>query len=185
MVQEERTTGPRTIDLPKGLTSRLDELTRRIEEKEEVPKKGKKDKLFKVPAKLNLNKLKKNYVLLIRLKTNQQVVIDKLPIEDDMIYLKDNDTYHQATTDFVWRYKNFPVMILPEWSLKPIKPEELYNETIQNKDLSIGQRFFIKALESSQIKKKKSMNIWIIVVIIIAIIAGVAILSQVLKKKTG
>lgn len=185
MVQEERTTGPRTIELPKGLTSRLDELTRRIEDKEEIYKKGKKDKLFKVPGKLSVGKLKKNYILLIRLRTNQQVVIDKLPIEDDMIYLKDSDTYHSATTDCVWRYKNFPVMILPEWSLQPISPTELFEKSVQNKELALPQRALIKAIEMSQIKKKKGMNIWIIVGIIIAIIAGVAILSQVLKKKAA
>ena len=181
MVQEERSTRTGTVDLPKGLTSRLDELTKRIESKEE---KKKEESGFKIPKKLNIKKLKKNYVLLIRLRTNQQVVMDRVPIEDDMIYLKENDTYHSATTDCVWRYKNFPVMILPEWSLQPISPTELFEKSVQNKELALPQRALIKAIEMSQIKKKKGMNIWIIVIIIIAIVAGVAVLSQVLKKKT-
>jgi hypothetical protein len=181
MVQEERQR-PGTVELPKGLTSRLDELTKRIEEQEEKTVK-KKEKGFKIPTKLGVGKLKQNYVLVLRLKTNQQIVVDKLPINDDMIYLKDNDTYHSATTDCVWRYKNFPVLVLPEWSLQPLNPTELYEKSVQNKELVLPQRALIKAIELSQIKKKKGGNIWLIVGIIIALVAGIAILSQVLKKK--
>lgn len=183
MVQEERPRTGTTIGSPTGITSRLDELTKRLEEQEHKEKK-KEEKTLKIP-KIGLGKLKKNYVLLVRLKTNQQMVMERVPIEDDMIYLRDNDTYHSATTDCVWRYKGLPVMILPEWSLQPINPTDLFEKSVTNKELVLPQRALIKAIELSQIKKKKKGNIWLIVGIIIAIVAIVFVLSQVLKKKAA
>ena len=134
--------------------------------------------------KLSKGKMKKNYVLAIILRTNKQMDIKKLRIEDNKIYLKDNKTYHLALSDFVLRYKNYPVVILPEWDLQPISIDELQGKTISEERLALPQKIIIQAMKESQLAKKKGMKG---IMIIIGIIAGAAliyfIINSFAKKK--
>jgi len=115
--------------------------------------------------------------MVIILKTNGNTLIDMLPIDNEMVYLKETDTYHVASTDFVGTYtqqnKQYPVIILPEWSLKPLKRHELFKETIENKELANPQRVIINAIKMAQLKPKSMLGgssmIWIILGICVAL----------------
>ena len=85
---------------------------------------GEKEKKVKV-KKMSNGKKKKNYVLVIVLKNNGNLDMKHLQIKDDLIYLKESDTFHSATTNYVGYYKNIPCMILPEWDLKPLSRDDL------------------------------------------------------------
>jgi len=152
------------------LTDKLDKIVELLQK--DITKKEKK---FKLPFGVSDKKIKKNWIIVILLRTNKNLDIRFLPIENDMIRLKDNETYHLATTDFVLRYKKYPVIILPEWSLKPIAPDELMEQTIQNKEYALPQKVIINAVKMAQLKdQKKGLGggiIWIIVAIVGAIVA--------------
>jgi hypothetical protein len=162
-----------------GIRSKLDKLIELMEEQQ-----LKKEKKFRLPFGMGSNrKLKKNWVIVILLRTNQNIAIKFLPIINDMIKLKDNSTYHLATTDFMWRYKKYPVMVLPEWSLKPIQPKELLEETVKNGELALPQKVVINAMELSQLKdEKKGIGGGFIIWIIVAVVAVVVVMNLMKKK---
>jgi hypothetical protein len=176
MVQEEGGTGSGGIT--RKLDSIVDQLNKITEEKKA------KEKKIKFP-KVSKGKLKKNYVIVILLRTNKQIDMRVLPIQDNMVYLKDNETFHIATTDYVMRYKNYPVIILGEWDLQPISPDELMNKTISEKRLALPQKIIIQAMKQAQLSgKKKGINIGIILIVIGAI-AAVVVVANLLKKKAA
>lgn len=161
-------------------------LTERLAKIEEVIDSGnnkkKKEKVVKF-KRISNAKLKNNYVLVILLKTNKQVEARVLPIKDNLIYLKDNETFHIASTDFVMRYKKLPMIILPEWDLKPLSVDELMGKAIQDKSLAFPQKIIIQAMKQAQLMpKKKGISVGLVIGIILAI-AGVVVISQLIKKK--
>lgn len=166
-------------DKEKGerITEKLDKI---IEALEDEKLKKKEKKLIKFP-RLPSYKLRKNYVIVILLKTNKQIDVTALPIEDGMIYLKQNKTFHLATTDVVLRYKNYPVIILPEWDLQPLSVDELMGKAIEQNRLALPQKIIIQAMKQAQLQPKKKLNIGIILIIIGIIAVGFFLLSK-LKK---
>lgn len=161
------------------VTEKLDKLLELIDKD-----KGSKEKKFKFP-KLSNGKMKKNYVIAIILKTNKQMDIKKLRVEDMTVFLKDNKTYHLALTDFVMRYKKWPVIILPEWDLQPISIDELQNKTISEHRLALPQKIIIERMAMAQLNKKKGSlkGVLIIVGVIAAAAVIYFIISSMTKKK--
>jgi hypothetical protein len=151
-----------------------------IDKLSEKEKKGFLKRLFKgskspIPVKIDENKMKKGWVIVILLRTNGNLDIQKLPISEGMIRLKDNETYHMAEADYIWRYKKYPVLILPEFSVEPLKAINLAEEVRKEGKGVDAQRFIIKAIEMSQIEKKKmggsKVILWIIAAIVIIYLA--------------
>lgn len=150
-----------------GLSSKIDKLTKIIEGREEDKK-----KTFKLPFSKKAGskgKIKKNYVLTVLIKTNGKVLIKFLPVVDDMIYLKETETYHFTPSDYIGYYKQYPVVVLPEWLLEPISRRRMTDEGND----ALPQKVIINAMKLSQIKPKSALAgkavIWLIIGGIIAL----------------
>jgi len=137
---------------------------------EELSKKPDKMKEFKLPFGKRTGvkgKMKKNFVLAIIMKTNGNFDLKWVKIKNDLVYLKESDTYHTASTDFIGYYKKYPVMLLPEWDLTPLKRENLYAQAEEGR-LAKAQTVIIQniMMANGLLKGKKSMGsmlIWLLV----------------------
>ncbi len=139
---------------------------------------------FKLPwnKKLSKGNVLKNYILVFLLKSNLQVVIKKVQITDNMIFLKETGTYHSVRADDIFIYDGkIPSIILPEWSLQPVSAEFLQQKVMDSKSWSFPQKVIIQAMKKSEEKKTGlggNFLIWAILGI-----AGLYLLSQLLGGK--
>ncbi len=146
----------------------------RIEEMLET--KGKK---FKVPLKHRIFKRqfsKDNYALVIWIRQNGSIDIKKVRIKDNTI--KVGDVYYDASASYVLRYKNYPVIIQPEWNIKPVgsetqpwKPQENIKKAINNGTLSSAEKFILHAIKMDLVKGKPKLN-WGVILLILAVLGG-------------
>lgn len=134
---------------------------------DEEPKKNKK---FKIPFKGKLNKknLKDNYITYIFIKNNRDTDIFKAQIDEATTLIK--GVPRIATTDDIIYYQGKPLIIQPEWSVKPFSPSQNYESTVQEKLTSAGYALLMNRMQKEAIQTKKKMNGWLII-IIIAVIA--------------
>jgi hypothetical protein len=150
---------------------------------EYAKKSKKKQKKFKFLPKLGKGKLKKNFAIIILMRTNGYLDLMRLPIEDGFVYIKKVDMRYSVTVDNVLRWNNLPVLIIQEWSLEPICPTMLQRKTMDEKMSAWPQKILIDALKKGQISPKKmggNIILWIIggvvVLFLIASILGVKII---------
>ena len=152
------------------INEKLDRLIEGIEQS------GKKKK-FRMPMgiKMQKGKIRKNYAIVLIIKTNGSVFFKMVQIEDNTI--KIGETYHEATAKYVLRYRRFPMIILPEWNITPLSepenevfsPEKNLKEAMDKGKLSAAEKFILHAIKMDLVKAKPKMNIITIVVIIAAI----------------
>ena len=99
-----------------GINEELTQIKNFLKEKKEKEdeKKGKK---FRLPfgKKVGRSQAKRNYVTVMKIQENGNVVFTKKQIEDQT-FMEDNIP-RLASTDFVLRYKKNPLIILPSWSV--------------------------------------------------------------------
>lgn len=137
----------------KTLTKKLDEIIEKlgvIEDKKAMPPK-------KFTNFWNRGKYKKNYAIVQIIRTNGAVDYKMLPIEDDVI--KIGDSYHDASANYILRYKKYPLIIVPEWNINPIKPwkpEEDYNKASSEGTLTAAEKVILNQVKQEQIKGKKT-----------------------------
>lgn len=144
----------------------------------------KKEKKFSLPWGIKLfskGKLKKNYAIVQILRTNGSVEFKFVQIEDNTI--KIGDVYHEATADYIMRYKKYPLIVLPEWNIRPIKKgseemevqpfkaRENIKEAIDKGQLSSAEKFILYAIKMDLVKGKNKVN-WMTVLLIGAILVG-------------
>jgi len=158
------------------ISEKLDKLIELLEKTQEKKK-------FKLPLGIAVQKgkLKKNYVLVILLKTNGQIDFKFLPIENDTVYIKENQTFHLASSDYIFQYKQWPTIILPEWSLEPISPKKLHEEAMKEGKWAYAQKPIIMAITQSEIAaamKKAKISGGLILLGIIGAIAVLYFISQ-------
>jgi hypothetical protein len=136
-----------------------------------------------LPIKLDNSKAKKGYAVVVVLRNNGNLDIQKLPIIDSMIRLKGNDTFHLAEADYIWRYKKYPVIIQPEFSSEPIRAGALAKETREDGKGVDAQTFIIKAIEMANLQppKKKGGGGKIFLFAIIGIVVLYIIIQYVTK----
>ena len=152
------------------INEKLDRLIEGIEQS------GRKKK-FRMPMgiKMQKGKIRKNYAIVLIIKTNGSVFFKMVQIEDNTI--KIGETYHEATAKYVLRYRRFPMIILPEWNITPLSepenevfsPEKNLKEAVDKGKLSSAEKFILHAIKMDLVKAKPKMNIITIVVIIAAI----------------
>lgn len=152
------------------INEKLDRLIEGIEQS------GRKKK-FRMPMgiKMQKGKIRKNYAIVLIIKTNGSVFFKMVQIEDNTI--KIGETYHEATAKYVLRYRRFPMIILPEWNITPLSepetevfsPEKNLKEAMDKGKLSAAEKFILHAIKMDLVKAKPKMNIITIVVIIAAI----------------
>ena len=160
-----------------NLKDEIKRLRERVEGVEEKEKK--KEKKFKLPSKARLNRknLKDNYVTVLYLKNNRTAEFMKLPIDESSTMV--NGIPRIATADEVlYLDGKTPLIIQPEWSVKPFSPSDNYEEAVKMQLTSEGYTVLINRMKKEAIATKKKMPGWIIIVIIAVIgIAGFFLLG--------
>ena len=161
MVSEER----------RGLSEQLDELI-------SLQKNGRKekDKQFRLPFKVKSGintKIKKNYCMVIVIDDNGSIDFKMLPIENNMIYIKEKGTYHMATSDYILRYKNYPVIIQPTFDSEPFSIKDRFKEANLEGRLTTWQKYYINVMNLSALKPKMEFNKQIIFMLVIGAIVAI------------
>jgi len=165
-----------------SLKQKVDLLVKAAKLEEWARKEKKKEKHFKFLPKLSCGKLKKNYCIILFMRTNGYLDIMRLPIEDGFVYIKEVDMRYAVTTNSILRWKNYPVLIIQEWSLEPVSPAMLQRKTLDEKMSAFPQKILIDALKKGQTTQKKinsSILLWIIIGIIVILI----LLTSIFKVK--
>ena len=132
-------------------------------------------KKFRLPGRTRLsrNNLKRNYAIVQLLKRNKEIDFLKLQIEDGMVNIPINGTFHAVKADDVMGYQKQPFIIVPEWDLTAYNP---YN-TIKDNNITTAQKVIINAVKRAQMKEKKplpgkTLLIGLVVVIVLGLIAS-------------
>jgi len=159
-----------------GLNEKLDAVLEALDED-----KKRKEKKFKLPFSVKAGhkaKIKKGWILVFIIKNNGNITPRYVPVEDQMIYLKDNKTYHLASSEYLGYYGQHPVIFLYENSLEPLVLNKLMEDTVKEKKLADPQRVIINAMELAAARLKGGSSlfgksiIWLIVLgVVVAYIA--------------
>ena len=152
-----------------------DKLDKVIEGLEKLEKR----KRFKLPLGIRMQKgkIKKNYAVVMIVRTNGTVYFKMIAIEDNTI--KVGEIYHEATAGHILRYKKYPLIILPEWNIKPFSPSENIKEAIKDGSLSSAEKFILHKVKMESVSKSKiSMKV---ILIVLGLIVGVVVLLDYLK----
>lgn len=121
---------------------------------------------------------KKNKALIVYLRNNRNVEFKIANIEYGLAMF--DEKYYDAAVAGFFNYNGMPVIVQPEWSLKPITDQH-YFETLEKKGLADPQQIIIRAMQVAIAQQKKGFGgswIWLI----IGGIAVVFIIMQLLKK---
>jgi len=166
----------------KTIKEQLDYIADKLDE-------SKKKKKFKMPLNVRMSKgkfKKKNFAIVQTIKTNGSVNFKVLEIKDNTIQV--GDVYHDASADYVLRYGNYPLLIIPEWNIKPLasgeetkepfSPKENLKEAIKDGSLTSTEKFILARLKMDMIKPKMQMNFKIILIIIAVGIGVLVVLNQ-------
>ncbi len=148
--------------------------------KENEPKK--KVKKFGLPfgTKVSSAKGKKGYVTVFKINENGFLNVTRELISEQTIMI--DGIPRLATPEYILHLKKNPVVILPTWSVKPLKSEDLVKpfsptehqkKSIEDGSNTKGYQILIAKMKSEAINPKKSIgNIvkWIIGLGLVAII---------------
>ena len=164
-----------------SLVKKVDEIAKYIELQKEQEGKS-KGKKFKLPFGVMVgskNKIKKNNVLVFSISSNGSIDIKFVPVINEMIYLPNHQLYHLASADYMLRYKKYPVIIQPEWSLIPFSPKDHLEKTEKNKEISLPQKVIINAVKLAQLKLKTPLGGKAILWVIIGIVGILYLISKI------
>jgi len=163
--------------MEKSLKEKIDML---VAEKEDEKKAQ-----FKLPLSVRIfgkAKVKQNNAIFVLIRTNGTVVIKMLPIEDDTI--KFGGVYYDANAGYVLKYKKWPMIVQPEWNMKPINSDEVESEgkpfsseenfkaAIEEGTLSSAEKVIINKIYADAVKSKMQLNGTTIAIIIAVIVGG-------------
>lgn len=124
-------------------------------------------------------KLKKNYAFVLRIKSNGQIIPSLVQIKDEMIYLKEEGTYHDASSQNILWWGKYPILLQPEWDTVPISPAMYGKLADKEGRLATSGKVYVHAAKQADIAKggfKGKALLWII----IAVVAGLYILSEII-----
>ena len=159
-----------------NLKDEIKRLKEKIDGEENIKEKKKK---FKIPFKgrLRVSEIKKNYVTVLYIKNNHTGEFIKIPIDESSTMI--NGIPRIATTEeIIYIDGKTPLIIQPEWSVKPISISDSYEDTVQKELTSEGYSVLLNRMKKEAIISKNKMSGWIIVLIIAAIgIAGFILLG--------
>jgi len=152
--------GVEVTSKPIGMNDRMKDVQEKMNLLFDAKASKKLKKRFKIPGKVTMGwkvKLKKNYCLVQIIKNNGSIDFKFLPIVDDTVQIPVNDTYHMATPNYMLRYNQFPMLIVPEWNLEPFNPKENFEEAMSKGGLSLPEKVIINKVKMAQagmLKKK-------------------------------
>lgn len=147
-----------------SISDKLDRLEQLLSQKQ--------TKSFKFP-KLSKAKIKKGYCLVQVLRTNGFSRIYKLPIDDNVVKIpsvdsKELGTYHQVQADEVFQYKKYPLVIIPEWDMKPVSKERLLQQAQEEGTMTFAEKYIFTKMKKDLIVPKK-FNAGSIILILLVI----------------
>lgn len=134
---------------------------------EQLEQKGKKKK-FKLPFGIRMQKGKprrKNYAIVQTIKTNGAVNFKMTKIEDDTV--KIGEGIHDASAGHILRYKRYPLVVIPEWTMKPFSPADNFKQSTEDGTLTAAQKVILTKMKMEAIKPKMQLNFKTILVILV------------------
>jgi hypothetical protein len=146
----------------KGMQEMIQELYEKSEENDNLKKK------FKMPLGVRLGKRKskkKNYVIVQSIKTNGAVDFKVQKIEDDTI--KIGETFHDSSAEHILRYKRYPLVIVPEWNMRPFSPREDFREGEKRGTLVAAEKLILTKMKNEAVKGKFQMNFKVILLLLV------------------
>lgn len=120
-----------------------------------------KEKKFKFPfgKKVTKAQKKKGFVTVQTISENANVDFKKYKIENQTIT---HDLIPRlATAGHVLQYNNNPLIILPEWSVKPISPLDLYISSLNDGSNTKGYKILMDAMYRNKVTEKPKMGGWV------------------------
>ena len=150
-----------------GLSNQIKEISEKLDNitQEKVVKEKLKKKTFKLPYKVKsqLRKLAlKSKVQVLLLQNNGNIKPIIATIKDGMLII--GEKFYDGNPKGLWFWNGkFPTMIVPEWDLRPLSRESLYNDAAANKRLSDPQTIIIRAMEMKEALQGKTISskVWI------------------------
>ena len=152
---------------PVGLASQVKELNEKIDMMTQAKTSKLKKKEFKLPfgMKGKLKKLaRKNKVYVLYMRHNRTIEPLTSEIKEGMVII--GDKIYDGSTDGVWLWRgNIPTLLIAEWDLKPITPERLLGQAIDDNSISHPQKIIIRAIELAEVMQSRGkisgkMMIW-------------------------
>ena len=131
-------------------TDKLDKLIKAFESEEREEEKRR----FKIPLRLRLQKMlftRKKYLLIMLIRSNESVLFKKVAPEDNTY--KVGDTIYDASADYVLRYKRYPLIIQPEWTMKPFSTKDNFKEAVEEGTLTSTEKVIIARIEKDMVKQ--------------------------------
>jgi len=159
-----------------SLKEKLDVIINKLSKDEEEHKKK-----FNLPFMMRLfgnGQVKKGFAVVFFVRTNGKVEIKMVKIDNDTV--KIGEAIYAASANYVLRWKKFPFLIIPEWTMLPFSPEDSFKKAYDEGTLTAPQVVIASRMKSDQIKPKMNFNISTIV-IIVAAIGGIYFLLKWLK----
>jgi len=143
----------------------------------------KKQKQFKLPLGIRASGVmgafkKQNKIIVQIIKANGSTAFTIAKIEDNTVKVKDN--IYDASAGHILRYKKYPLLIIPEWNIKPISPEskETRPEPFNPKEnmekaaaegtLTAAEKLIITKMKMEAVSKGMQLN-WKVIFILLAV----------------
>lgn len=147
---------------PKSIAEQLNDIKGLLKEEKEAKKKK-----FRLPwrARVGKAKVKKNWIGVWRLNENRTITPFKTKIEEGVFEDKEGSPF-LGMSEYVWYWKNKPIIITPSWSFEPIGSKRLTEDAVRLQTLNVGRKLLKNHLERGQMetaKKKFGMGPIIII----------------------
>ena len=147
------------------------EMIREMKAQQENLINEKKVKAWKLPFSSRVNKsaAKKGYWTIIIIRNNGNLEFIKTLGFDGIVKI---DGFPRiASIEYRLNYNGFPVLIIPEWSMKPFSPVEHREETVRDKMNIAGRRLVLASIEGEKIKPKMNGKMigWIVLIGVVGI----------------
>lgn len=140
-------------------------------------------KEFALPKKIKAGhkrKLKQNYAVVVYIRTNGWIDIQFEPIVNDLIYIRQTGLYYAATAEYVMRYKQYPMVIQPEWAVTPFSPKDHEKATNEEGKSALAQKVYIQIMKMAAMGGPKKFGGKTILWIIVGGVALLYLLSQII-----
>lgn len=133
-----------------------------------------KKKKFRLPfgKKTSPRQGRKGWVTIMRINENGFINFEKQRIQDQTIMV--DGVPRLATPDYVLHWKKVPMIIQPNWSVKPFSPEEHHEKSMEDGSHTKGYKILMARMKSDTTSPKPQMGgmmKWIIGAILVGIIA--------------
>ncbi len=137
-----------------GLNERLKLMELKMNEDE--PKK--REKKFRLPfgKKVGKAQAKKNFVTIMKINENGNIDFKKTQIQSQVF--QEDGVPRLGTPDYVLRWKNNPMVILPSWSNKPYSPAQQFETSLTDGSNIKGYKILLAAMHEESLGKKKQVG---------------------------